>query len=257
LVRAQGKLVYAADRRRGVAIIDARTGQQTAYLAAAINDMWPAKNRLLLASQAGVEIVEMRDPIHPRLIKHLPQPADLVRWENNSLVLYDKATGISFYDYATLKLLGRFNPGEEIFDLKLSGKHLYASGKLSGLLVLDISSVRHPELKAAYPAASRGTRLSVFSGAVFMAGNETLTEVRLLPDVTVRQRMQGEISVTAPKDMPLGSYHLLALDAVSGKRLTYYDTLRVAMPTSKKPRFTMQDLERAMRKRGLDPALHQ
>jgi hypothetical protein len=53
--------------------------------------------------------------------------------------------------------------------------------------------------------------------------------------------------------MPLGSYHLLALDAVSGMRTTYYDALRVAMPPPTKPRFSMEDFERAMRKRGLTP----
>jgi len=257
LVRAQGKLIYAADRQRGVAILEAASGRQIGRYAAAINDMWLAKNRLLLASPVGVEIVEMRDPSHLHLLKHLPQPADLVRSQNNLLVLYDKATGISFYDYATLHLLSRFNPGEEISDLQISGKHLYASGKLSGLLVLDIANARLPVLKAAYPAASRVTKLSVFSGAVFMAGNETLAEVRLLPDVMIRQGKHGEITATAPKNMPLGSYDLLALDAGCGERETYHDALRVAMPPSKKPRFTMQDLERAMRKRGLDPASHQ
>lgn len=255
LVRAQGSYIFAADRQRGVAIIDAGSGQKLAWYGAPVNDIWLAGNHLLLAAQDGVEILDVRDPQqhHPRLVKRLPQHADLVRMQNNLLVLYDKATGIALYDYATLKLLGRFNPGEEITDLQLFDKRLYASGSLSGLLVLDIANARHPRLKAAYPAATRGTKLSVFSGSVFMAGNETLTEVRLLPDVTVKPGKLGEISVAAPKEMPLGSYNLLALDAASGRRMAYYDILRVAMPPPTKPRFTMQDLEREMRKRGLTP----
>lgn len=254
LVRAQGKLVYAAERQHGVAIIDAASGKQVARYAAAVSDMWPAADRLLLATLGGVEIVGVGDPAHPRLIKRLSQPAELVRLQRNLLVLYERATGISFYDYATLKLLGRFNPGEEIVDLKLSGKRLYASGKLSGLLVLDVSNARRPVLQAAYPAASRVTRLSVVPGAVFMAGNEMLAGVRLLPEVAIVRGKLGEVSVSAPKEMPLGSYNLLALDPRNGKRAVSYDALRVVMPQSNKPRFSLQDLERAMRERGLPPS---
>lgn len=258
LVRAQGNLVYAADQQHGVAIIDTVTGKQASWYAAEINDMWPASNnQLLLATPAGVEIVNVSDPSHPRLIRRLPQRAELLRLRNNLLALYDKATGITLYDYAKLKMLGRFNPGEEISDLQIVGDRLYASGSLSGLLVLDISNARKPALKAAYPAASRVTKLNVFSGTAFMAGNEALASVRLLPDVTVKQNRKGVITVHAPPQLPLGSYHLLALNARNGKRTTYYDALRAVMPAPKTPRFSLQDFEHAMRERGLNPAPHQ
>lgn len=257
LVRAQGNLVYAAWLQHGIAVIDAATGQQVSWLAAEIMDMWPADNgRLLLSTPYGVEILEMKDPAHPRLVKRLPQHASLVRLHKNLLALYDKATGISLYDYATQKLLGRFNPGEAISDLQISGDRLYASGNLSGLLAFDISNARRPVLKAAYPAASRATRLSEFSGTVFMAGNETLASVRLLPDVTITPDKHDGIKVSAPAQLPLGSYHLLALNPKDGKRTVQYDALRSEMPKPKTPRFNMQDLERAMRDLGLNPASH-
>jgi len=257
LVRAQGKFIYAAERQRGVAIITAATGQQTAWLAAALNDMWPVKNRLVLATQSGVDIVAVNIAGRPRLIKHLSKSADLVRFQNNLLVLYEKNTGISIYDYATFNLLSRFNPNEEISDIKISGKNLYASGALSGLLVLDISNSRHPVLKAAYSATGQVTRMSEYHGAIFMAGKDTLTEVRLLPNVIIKKNKSGQVTAHAPKDMPLGSYDLLALDPATGERGIYHDVVRVVVPKSDKPRFTMQDLEQAMRKRGLNPAGHQ
>jgi hypothetical protein len=257
LVRAQDKLVYAVDRRHGIAILDAESGHQIAWYKAIVEDIWPAKNRLLLAAQSGVQIVDMNNLKRMHLLKQLKQPATLVRLKNNLLVLYHPASGFSLYDYARLKLLSRFNPGEEIADFTISGKQLYATGKLSGLLQLDISNARQPLLKAAYPAAARVTKLAVSSGAVFMAGNDTLTEVKLLPTILVRKENNGSISVTAPGDMPLGGYQILALDSKTGTRRYYPEALRVVMPASKKPRFTLQDLERAMRERGLNPALHQ
>ena len=90
-----------------------------------------------------------------------------------------------------------------------------------------------------------------------MAGNDTLAEIRLFPDVSLRAGKKGELRMKVPKDMPLGGYHLLSLDGASGKRTAIHDVLRVVMPTLKKPPFTMKDFERAMRKRGLDPASHQ
>lgn len=253
-VRAQGRLVYAVERQRGVAILDAATGQRLASYAANVVDSWPdANGRLLLATPSGIDIVGMDDPAHPRLIKRLPQRASLVRVQDKLLALYDKRSGIGLYDYRTLKLLSRFNPGEEISDLKIEGNRLYASGTLSGLLVLDISEPRSPALKAAYPAASGLTNLSVFGGAAFLAGNDTLTSVRLLPDVAVSSGKKGNITVKTPPQLPLGSYHLLALDPRSGKRTVRHDALRVAMPAAK-TRFNAQDYERAMRERGLKPA---
>ena len=258
LVRAQGNHVYVSDQQRGVAIIDAITGKQASWYATEIKDMWPADNgQLLLATPAGIDIVETSDPSHPRLVRRLPQHAELLRLQNNLLVLYDKATGITLYDYAKLKRLGRFNPGEKISDLQIVGDRLYASGSLSGLLVLDISNARKPALRAVYPAASHVTKLNVFSGTVFMAGNETLASVRLLPDVTVKQSKKDLITVHAPPQLPLGSYHMLALNVANGKRTIYYDVLRAVMPAPKSPRFSLQDFERAMRERGLNPALHQ
>lgn len=258
LVRAQGNHIFLAGQRHGVAIIDTATGKQAAWHAAEINDMWPAGNgRLLLATPAGIEIVETSDPLHPHLVRRLPQHADLLRLQNNLLVTYEKGKGITLYDYARMKPLSRFIPGEKISGLQISGDRLYASGSLSGLLVLDISDARKPVLKAAYPAASSETGLNVFSGTAFMAGNETLTSVRLLPDVTVKQNGKGGVTVTAPPQLPLGSYHLLALNAISGKRVVYHDALRAVMPAPKTPRFSQQDFERAMRERGLNPAPHQ
>ena len=257
LVRAQDNHIYVADQRRGIAIIDAVTGKQTSWYTAKINDMWPANNgRLLLATPTGVEILDADDPSHPRLIRHLPQHTELLRLQNNLLALYDKATGITLYDYAKLKRLGRFNPGERISDLQITGDRLYASGSLSGLLVLDISNARKPVLKAIYSAANHVTKFRVFSGTAFMAGNETLASVRLLPDVTFKQNKRGVITVHAAPQLPLGSYHLLALDARNGKRVVYHDALRSVMPALKKPRFSLQDFERAMRERGLNPAPH-
>ncbi len=258
LVRAQGSHIYVADQQHGVAIINAVTGQQASWYAAEIKDMWPANNdRLLLATPAGIEMLDVSDPSHPRLIRHMPQHAELLRLQHNLLVLYDKATGITLYDYAKLKRLSRFNPGENISDLQITGDRLYASGSLSGLLVLDISNARKPALKAAYPAASSVTKLDVFSGTAFMAGNETLTSVRLLPDATVRQSGKGILTVHAPPQLPLGSYHLLALNARNGKRVTHYNVLHAVMPAPKTPRFSLQDFERAMRERGLNPIQHQ
>jgi hypothetical protein len=256
LVRAHGKLLYAARRGQGVSVIDADTGHPYAQLVAAANDLWPAENRLLLATETGVEIFDLSKPQHPRRIKHLPHPATLVRVQGKLLVLYHPSTGFSFYDYATFKLLGRLNPGETITDMKLDGRRLYASGSRSGLLVLDVSNARRPALGAAYPDARHATRLSVFAGAVFMTGNETLSEVRLLQQAAIRRDKRGTVVVNAPPNLPPGSYHLMVLDPISGARSTLFDALRVELKPSGKPRFTLQDLERAMKARGLDPALH-
>lgn len=258
LVRAQGTLVFAADKQHGVAIIDAANGQQVGVYNAKINDMWPADNdRLLLATQNGIELVDTSKPGNPRRLQRLPQRAELVRLHGKLLALYDHAAGILFYDYPGLRKLGRFNPAEDIYDMQLSGNRLYASGAKSGLLVLDISNPRNPALVAAYPDASNATGLSEFSGVVFLAGNETLASVRLLPETTFNRNKNGSLTINAPPKMPLGSYHVLALNARNGKREMLHDAIQVVMPARKSPPFSKQDFERIMKERGLTPMQQQ
>ncbi len=256
LVRAHGKLVFAADRQHGIAIIDAVSGQQVGVYDTKIKDMWPADDRLLLATSKNFEIVGTSDPANPRRLQRLPQRAELVRLQGNLLTLYDQAGGILFYEYPKLRKLGRFNPSEEIYDIQLSGNRLYASGSKSGLLVLDISNPRNPALAAAYPDASNTTGLSEFSGVVFLAGNETLASVRLLPDTTFNRDKNGSLTINAPPKLPLGSYHVLALDTRNGKRVMLHNAVQVVMPARKSPPFSMQDFERIMKERGLTPMQH-
>ncbi|MDH4284374.1 MAG: hypothetical protein OEV35_03560, partial [Gallionellaceae bacterium] len=254
LVRTHGKLVFAANRQHGIAIIDAASGQQVGVYDAKIKDLWPADDgRLLIATQNGIEVVDISNPENPRRLQRLPQRAGLVRLQGKVLALYDHTSGISFYEYPRLKQIGRFNPAEEIYDMKLSGNRLYASGSKSGLLVLDISDAQNPALAAAYPAAAGATGLSEFSGVIFLAGNEVLASVRLLPDTAVNAGKNSSITINAPPKLPLGSYHLLALDARNGKRAMQHDAVHVVMPVPKSPPFSMQDFERIMKERGLTP----
>ncbi|MGO8756014.1 MAG: hypothetical protein ACLQHK_12380 [Gallionellaceae bacterium] len=249
LVRASDDITGIADRRHCVPF-DTSAGKQPGH---PISDMQPAPGRMLLATDDGMEIVDA----HQRIVKKLPQHADILRLQNNLLALYDKSSGIALYSYPALNSLSRYNPGEELVDMQFSGKHLYASGSEFSLMDIDVSNVRHPVLQAAYSLSGRPGKLSAFSGSVFMAGNETLAEVRLLPATSIEPNLgKQKITVTVPKDMPLGSYNLLALDPMTGRHYTDYDALRIVMPPRKKPRFTMQDLEREMRKRGLKPGTY-
>ncbi len=251
LVRAQGGKSDAADQQHCVAINNAG-GALMSGKVATINDVQPAPDRMLLATADGVEVLDSRDPEQRRLVRKLPIHANLLRLQNKLLATFDRDSGIALYDYPSLNLLGRFNPGEEVTDMQISGKHLYASGSVFSLLDLDIRDRRHPVLRTAYNLDGRPGNLSVFSGSVFMAGNETLAELRLLPDTRVKSGPgRSSVTVTVPGDMPLGSYDLLELDPLTGKRNVYHDVLRIVMPPPTKPRFTMQDFERELRKRGL------
>lgn len=189
----------------------------------------------------------------PRLEK-LP-PMDIIRRQGGLLATYSRSTGISLYDFPALNLLSRFNPGVTLVDMQFSNGHLYASsGENPGLFDIDISNPRHPMLKTAYSMPGRPGKFSVFSGSVFMAGNQTLSELQLLPKMSARmERRNGRLNIKVPKDMPLGSYDLLAIDPVTGKHTLRHDVLRIVMPVPKKPAFTLQDLERELRKRGLKP----
>lgn len=254
LIRVQGTRLYIAETGRGIAVIDTDSGKQSAWYPSALNDFWTTEQHLLIATATHIDIL----PTHSKYsLEQLPQGAELLRFQEGLLAIYRPAAGILLYDYPTLEPLGSFNPGEKIVDMKLGGKRLYASGASSGLLVLDISDTRHPRLQAAYPAARNIAKFGLSADAAFLAGNETLNEIELLPDSNLSVQDGNQVTVTVPQNMPLGGYHLLALNPENGARQIYPDVLRIVRPQSSAPRFTLEDLENALRERGMNPKGHQ
>ena len=255
LVRSQGERLYAAETQRGVAVLDTNTGRQTAWYASPqLTDFWVTEDSLLLATPTNVQIIGIDNYKHP--FRWLAEGADLLRVQDDLLAIYRRADGILLYDYATLKLLGNFNSGEVISDMQLSDNQLFISGEKSGLLVINISDPRQPTLQAAYPAARNINKFSVNSQAAFLASNKVLNEIKLLPDSTASVK-DAQVAINVPKDMPLGSYHLLALNPTDGSRKIYPDVLRIVRPPSTAPKFTMEEFENALRERGLNPNGHQ
>ena len=208
-------------------------------------------NDLFLATDEGIDILDMRDPSRPVLKRQYGthHPSRIVRIEDGLIFLYEEGKGIEILMVQgdQLKRVSFFDPGDEIKDMKISGGTLYASTQHSGLLAIDIVRPERLVIKTIYPDAPAGAQIDVSGHTVFLAGEGILKAINLLPDIHVSQKGNSTLSLTVPEKMPLGAYHLMLM-APNGQKDIQYNAIRVE-PSSPSEEFSIEEYERILEER--------
>ncbi len=140
--------------------------------------------------------------------------------------------------------------GMDIADFLRSGETIYALTSQNLLVELDISQPKQPQPVSIVGSVSPITRIAQSQQALFFAGDEILASVELPPRSKVIGG-QGRFTVEIPATMPAGGYHVVGVTA-RGKTLRTANRFRIQSPVFSKPKFSLEDLKRAMQQRGLD-----
>ncbi len=92
-------------------------------------------------------------------------------------------------------------------------------------------------------------RLHLHGDILYLAGSRDLIAIQQLPEITVTGA-----TATLPPALPTGSYDLVVRDDSGRLLATHPNALTVALPRFRQPRFTMEDLEKALRQhRAAEP----
>ena len=250
---------------KGLGVIDLGNPAQPTLLpsyAAKINDVWIDDKRIYLATDQGMEVLDMQLNVKSRY--KIVREATLVRARGNAVFLYVAGLGLRVLDVtgATIRPLSFFDPGEMLSDIILNEGVLYAAGAAlahpcahrtwascpaqdAHLLAIDITDLKRLKIQSLYPLARPAMGITITNNTALLAGNDIITSVKLLPSVVITHRDKKDIRLTLPKQLPAGTYHAVSI-APNGKRSMSYNMLNIEAPRSTKPKITPEEFQRLL-----------
>jgi hypothetical protein len=213
--------------------------------AAKINDLWIDDKRIYLATDQGMEVLNVQLNVISRY--KIVRAATLVRARGNTAFLYVAGLGIRVLNVAegTVRPVSLFDPDALLSDLNLDNGVLYATGQDAHLLAIDITDLQRLKIQGLYPLARPATGITLTNNTALLAGNDIITSVKLLPAAVITRRDKKDIRLTLPKGWPAGTYHAVSI-AANGKRSMGYNILNIDMPRTSKPKITPEEFQRLL-----------
>ena len=255
LVRGDGSTVYVADNVEGLVVADvsdpARVRRLKSYRFR-VNDLWIDDRYLYIAGMGGLGVLDRSDPL--KLTKAAVFNTDgkpkLVRSSGSLVALYEAGRGVWLLglEDGGINKLSLFEPFDDVTDMQIKGRTLYLLTRNYGLMEVDITAPEAPRLKTVYPNRGNQNTIAVAGSSVFFGGGKEITSVALLPGINIGLALQDKVTLQISPEMPIGSYHLLAISP-DGERSLRPNAIKVRYRKSKKPAFTMDDLRSIMEKR--------
>ena len=175
--------------------------------------------------------------------QQIKQNADLLRSYQNYLIAYSADTGISIVDMDG-NIISRITVEQPLLDIQTQNETLYLINDRHQLVVIDLTDIRQPLIEAHYQSLSPLTRLTVDNDTLYLSGNTAITALRPLPRTSWHRDPENTLryNLNIPADMPAGSYHL----NINAQRID--NGISIEIPKFSKPRFSMEDLNKALNK---------
>lgn len=218
-----------------------------------INDMWLAGERIYLATDQGMEVLDKQ--LQPLLRYKTAHPASLVRTRGDAVFLYGAEPGLQVLEASGDEIhpVSVFAPGEVLSDIALAGEVLFATGLDANLLEIDIADLRHLKLRNIYPLSHLAAGVAISGDTVLLAGNDIITAVKQLPQVAVMRRAKNDIRLVLPKELPAGVYSVVSV-APDGRRGMSRNMLDIEPPRLSKPKITPEEFQRLLREQRRENA---
>jgi len=177
-------------------------------------------------------------------LKRFRQAATLLRSFDNRLISYTQAEGVNIIDRDGRHIIGHLDPDQNVVDMQVYDSVLAMIDERQQLTLIDLGTVDKPGVKARYKTLSPLTRITAYDGTLYFSGSNSITALRPLPATTWKADSEDHASyqLTIAADMPVGSYTLHIDDSVIRNAIT------IDMPGFSKPKFTMEDLNKALKK---------
>jgi len=261
---ADGK-IYAASRTNGIAVLDTGDGDAPELIAlqpGSLEDIAPTARGILVAAGArGLDSYALVGSNNLIPDANLPthQPVTRVLTDGDRVITLQSGRGVGIAEAATENLRDiAVIPMRDPLDLQLAGDTLYVLFEGGLLVTIDIAVPSQWRIKSTYRIDAAVDRLRVNGDVVYLGGSDQLVALRTLPDTPLQPRENGRLALTLSPELPLGTYDLGmyaprqgTLDPLTLQRLPA--ALRVVMPRFSKPKFSMEDLKRALEERHIAP----
>jgi hypothetical protein len=257
-VLAAGQLVFAADARAGLLVIDATDPQKLILqdsLSVPVTDFWWHDHKLYVTSGTALQVYDWKAQ-QLRLIATYEAvgPLQWVRTDGRRVYAHETGKGVHILRLSKqgFAALGRFDLTAPVEDMQVRGNTLYLSSHRLGLLEVDVTQGAAPRLVTRYPATGPMSFFALGEQAAFFAGGKSITSVSLLPALnwenTATADTASQWQIRFPKTTPMGQYDMITMDR-HGQVRVLPELLTVHLPKPKKPKFTMEDFKKILKQR--------
>lgn len=240
-----GKRAWLLDELQGVLLYDIGNPKQPRQLARIdikASAIAQTGNGVIAAADDGLhhysvdgggKVVQSAHlPLKEGAQKLLVKDATLYAAFGNTLQLFALANN-------AIKAKSHLRLAAPIMALAHEGKHLLISNERE-VMQLDPATLK---ITNRYPLLSGTTSMRLHQGVLYMGGAQTITALRLLPEISLRHEASN--GFTLPATTAIGSYHLL-LTYGDGKQQQLDNAIRVEMPKFAKPKMSMDEFKKLL-----------
>ncbi|KAF0191734.1 MAG: LVIVD repeat-containing protein [Gammaproteobacteria bacterium] len=254
-MQAAGHWLYVLDRSTGLAIFDTQQRRRPVRIGGypgRINDFFTDGTALFTAMpNREILVFDAADPQNLLLKQRVQlayEPARLTATKEH-LVSYDQQQ-LSIFSRRESSIIPtglamRLNGARSVV---AKGGQLFATVADGEFLTWNVSSNATPIPGATYTLANPVDRVFVYRDVAYFAGSEAVTAVQLLPATRVMPMERDRLHLSVSPALPLGAYDLLITSA-DGSMSRKHNAITVQMPRFSKPKFSLDDLEKALQQR--------
>ena len=215
--------------------------RQQLRIKAGVNSVTTSGEQSLAVARADGLISIYAQAGDKKPLKEFRHAATLLRSYQNFLVSYEKNTGIDILDRDG-KSISHIDAGQTVVDMQIYDSNLALINDQQQLTLIDLTDIKEPVIKTQYRMLSPLSRITANNGTLYFSGNTSITALRPLPASTWENTDNNHYRLNFTADMPTGSYDV----HIDSLRIS--NAVNIEPPRFSKPKFTMDDLNKALKK---------
>lgn len=249
LLRRGGSFLYAA-AGEDLSIINGTSLEVSRHtVPAGIADLWADNHTLFILGKDGLlRSYPGADLQRPGPSLRLPRNGSggLLRTAGKQLYVYREHSGIHILSRDAGKLVetGHISLDAPLRDLQAGERRLYAVTNDSRILVYAIDEDGNWRTLTEYRTLNPVARLHLKDNTLYLGGSRHIVAIQELPAIDISGNR-----AKLPPDLPTGAYDLVLRNTDGALLRRYPNALTVTLPHLKQPAFTMEDLQKALKRR--------
>lgn len=256
-MQAAGQRLYVLDRS-GLSIFDVqqrRDPVRSGGLPGRVNDFFADGTTLFVAMpNREILVFDTSDPGNLALKQRVQLPYEPLRLTatRDHLASADRQQ-ITVYSRRPSSIIpgGVTVPFPDVRAIMLKGGRLFASHGTGKFHVWTMSPEGTLVPGANYTLSAAIDRFFIYRDTVYFAGGETVRAAALLPAPRVTGHEADRLRVAVSPELTTGAYDVQVTTA-DGAYARRHNAITVTVPRFSKPKFTLEDLEKALRARQAD-----
>ncbi len=249
MLRRGGRFLYAA-AGEDLSIIDSTSLAVSHHtVPAGITDLWADASTLFILGEDGLlRSYPGADLQRPGPVLRLAQGGSggLLRTAGKQLYVYRERSGIHILGRDAGKLVetGHIPLDIPLRDLQAGERRLYAVTNDRRILVYAIEEDGSWRILTEYRTLNPVAHLHLKGNTLYLGGGRHIVAIQDLPAIDIAGNR-----AKLPPDLPTGAYDLVLRDTDGTRLGRYPNALTVTLPPLKQPAFTMEDLQKALKRR--------